>query len=743
MTNNKPELLSPAGSFMSAYYAFKAGADAVYLGLRDYSARKTAQNFNDKELLKIKKIAEERNKKIYITINTVIRESELENLIVDLQFLNKLDINAIIVQDFGIIELLRNHYPHIPIHASTQTAIHNNYGIEKAIDLGIKRIILPRELSFKKINDFKRRYKDIEFEVFIHGSLCYSYSGLCLSSGLLNDRSGNRGECTQPCRNAYSYNIEKGNFFSCKDLFLGSLVKKLMDINVDSFKIEGRQKNPEYIYNIVKLYRYIIDEKGKPKGPHYEDLIQNSGFVYSRERTKGYVFRKKNDKIITDKYARNIGSPIGKVRKKLNDSFFFKTKSDIIINDVLLFFLNKFEKTPYKMPVRSMEINNRRVSFAGKNTFIKIYSDKIPENGQEIFKAYSKDLELEGISHRTFNAFRIKIPAEIIFFKKQNHMIGIDFLIDNEIYSIESPLIIEKSGKHINIEERMQELFSKPSDSLYEIKISKIRNETSLNHNEIFLPESMLKNINRMSYRFLEKIDKEIDIKKVSLIMKTLNEVEKLNSNNSLNFNDQEFIKFISRRENINIKNNIIPFYTGNNINPGTLASFGIYYFIPLNPIVYNNDHYKKIINFIKQNPDKHVFLGINNIHHLKFMESLECYENVYSFIDFFFYTANRFTLYNESIAHAKVMFAYYWIEGKSKDFEHLKNLVDMPIFKIEPSFPVPLFLHEGSFIRESLKMNFKKKENGKNIKITDKDKDYTVYEKNGFSYVFKGRLLL
>ncbi len=736
MMNNKPELLSPAGSFMSAYYAFIAGADAVYLGLTKYSARKTAQNFNNNELLKIKKIAEEQNKKIYITINTVIQENELEDLIINFQFIYKLGIDAIIVQDFGIIELIRKFFPDIPIHSSTQMAIHNNYGIEKAIDLGIKRIILPRELSFKTIKVFKKKYKDIEFEVFIHGSLCYSYSGLCLSSGLIFGRSGNRGECTQPCRNLYSYNNEKGNYLSCRDLFLGDHVKKLLDIKIDGFKIEGRQKSPEYIYNVVKLYRYIIDENGKPKGLHYEELLKNGGFVYSREKTKGYIFKKKNEKIITDKYARNIGSSIGKVKKNFTDSFLFKTKSDIIINDVLLFFLNKSEKIPYKTPVRLMDFNNKRIVSAKKNTYIKIYCDKIPDKGQEIFKAYSKDLELDGISHRTFTAFRKKIPAEITLLKKENYKIRIDFFIENEVYSIESPLIIDKSGKQINIKEKMQELFSKPFDSLYEIKILKIKNETSLNNHEIFLLESMLKSINRMSYQYINKIDKEIDYKKISFIMKTLNELKKIKLDNISNINDPELIKFISKRKNINIKNSIIPFYTGNKINLETIVSSGKYCFIPLNPIVYNNNYYKKIINFIKQNPSEYIFLGINNIHHLKFLESLKSFDNVYSFIDFFFYAANRFTLNNGSIKQARVMFAYYWIEGNLENYEYLKNKADMPIFKIEPSFSAPIFLHEGSFIKESLKINFKKKKDY--IKITDKDNTYNVNEKYGFSYVFK-----
>ena len=205
MKNKKPELLSPAGSFMSAYYAFQAGADAVYFGLTDFSARKSAQNINQTELLKLKKIAADQGKKLYVTVNTVIRDRELDDLIHNLQLIRRLEVNAVIVQDFGVTELIRKYFPDLSIHASTQMAIHNDDGVEKAIRLGIKRIILPRELLLHRVRALKKKYQEMEFEVFIHGSLCYSYSGLCLSSGMLRGKSGNRGECTQPCRDRYFY----------------------------------------------------------------------------------------------------------------------------------------------------------------------------------------------------------------------------------------------------------------------------------------------------------------------------------------------------------------------------------------------------------------------------------------------------------------------------------------------------------------------------------------------------------
>ncbi len=739
MTNKKPELLAPAGSFMCAYYAFKAGADAVYLGLPRYSARMTAQNFNNNELLKLKKIACDEAKKIYVAVNTVICENELDDLIRNLRFMAKLEVDGIIVQDFGIIELIRNYFPAIPIHASTQTAIHNEQGIEKGIELGIKRIILPRELQFKKIKEFRKKYKEMEFEVFIHGSLCYSYSGLCLSSGLLAGRSGNRGECTQLCRNLYSFENESGNYLSCRDLFLGDLVRKLADIKVDSFKIEGRQKSPEYIYNVVKLYRYIIDENCKLKGRHYEELLNNSGFVFSREKTKGYIFGKRFRGIITKKYARNIGSVIGKVKERHKDSFSFVTKSDLVINDVLLFFLNKSEKVPYKIPLRRMEINNRNVLSAERDSLVKIFCGKAPVKGQKVFKAYSKGLELPGITHRNFPAYRKKLFCGISFLKKKNFLLRIDFIIDGKNYSIEFPLIAGKSGKQIDLKERLQKSFSRPFESFYEIIISHIGNESSINMNDIFMSGTMLTGITRLAYQNLEKIDKETDERKASLLLKSREENKKTAGENLQIINDPGFIKFIEKRNNINLKNNKITFYTGNFRDLDLIASFGKYRFIPLKPVVYENKYYSVLKNFFKDNPDEYFFLGINNIHHLKFMESLKSHENVYSFIDFFFYAANSFTLENSSINKAKVLFAYFWIEGNDKNYEYLKKRTLMPLFKIESSFSAPVFLHDGSFAKESLDNKKVNKLSGDHISISDKDIVYDVYEDKDFTYIFKG----
>ena len=199
----KPELLAPGGSFAAAYQAFEAGADGVYLGLTEFSARRAAANFSLEQLRRIRALAGQRGRRIYVTVNTVIRQDEMERLATAFSWLDALEVDGVIVQDLGACRLLARGFPRLAIHASTQMAIHNDAGLRFAKEQGIRRVILSRELPFQRIRDLRLRHPGLELEVFIHGALCYSFSGVCLASSALTGRSGNRGECAQICRSVF------------------------------------------------------------------------------------------------------------------------------------------------------------------------------------------------------------------------------------------------------------------------------------------------------------------------------------------------------------------------------------------------------------------------------------------------------------------------------------------------------------------------------------------------------------
>lgn len=273
-----PELLAPAGDLKSFKAAVENGADAVYLGIEKYSARAYASNFSLNELEEIIDTAHLKGVKVYIAINTIIKDSEFSEIFKILQQIVSYGIDAVIVQDIGLISILQEYLPDLPLHASTQMTVHNLESVKLLENLGFKRVILARELSLKSISYISKN-TDIELEVFIHGALCICYSGQCLFSSIVGNRSGNRGHCAQPCRKQYKLK-QNGTviqqpftyLLSPKDLNTSTILPDIINTGVKSLKIEGRMKRPEYVAGVVKFYRMFLDR-----------YIQSEYFVSNQE----------------------------------------------------------------------------------------------------------------------------------------------------------------------------------------------------------------------------------------------------------------------------------------------------------------------------------------------------------------------------------------------------------------------------------------------------------------------------
>lgn len=259
---NRPELLAPAGSIESFHAAINAGADAVYLGLEVFNARLRAKNFTTKTLSYLVPYAHSRGVKVYVTLNTQIKQKELEGLIHVLYQLEQIGVDALITADLGLIEVAKANFPSLKLHGSTQMAIHNRAGIRGAEKLGLSRVILARELTCEEIGNIKKG-TTLQLEVFVHGALCYSVSGMCLASSYLGGASGNRGMCTQVCRRKFRQKSTEGYFFSPHDFCAIEYLSHLSQLGVSSFKIEGRMKGPEYVDTVVRAYRASIDDAGK------------------------------------------------------------------------------------------------------------------------------------------------------------------------------------------------------------------------------------------------------------------------------------------------------------------------------------------------------------------------------------------------------------------------------------------------------------------------------------------------
>lgn len=307
------ELLAPAGDFETALAAFAAGADAVYCGLADFSARAFAKNFTFEELTRLVAYAHAHHRKVYVTFNTLVDEDDLEKAASSLSRLAEIGPDALIVQDLGLARLCRRHYPELTLHASTQLVAHNLEGVLSLGALGFTRVVLARELSLAEIEAIQKRCGSVELEVFIHGALCYSLSGLCLFGAMTRGRSGNRGTCPYCCR--LSHTDESGASaypFSMKDLRLGPDARRLVSAGVASLKIEGRMKSPLYVASVTAYYRAILD------GTRPRVSLADLETVFSRRTTHLRFDGSHEDVIDTDSLG-HLGTPIGTVKRVTKD----------------------------------------------------------------------------------------------------------------------------------------------------------------------------------------------------------------------------------------------------------------------------------------------------------------------------------------------------------------------------------------------------------------------------------------
>ncbi len=291
MTRNlttKPELLAPAGSLEAFFAAMEFGADAVYVGLKEFSARAKAKNVNRDELERMVGYAHARQRRVFLTLNTLVKEKELSHLIDVMAAVEAMSIDAVILQDFGVWRLARRHFPGLELHASTQMTIHNAAGVRMAERLGFSRAVLARELSLAEISAI-RRATSLDLEHFIHGAHCFSLSGQCSFSSWLGGMSGNRGRCAQPCRRRYHHKDKDGYYFSPNDLSAIDLLPELAAAGVMSFKIEGRMKSAEYVANVVQAYRGVLDaaEADRPEAiATAKELLRES---FGRLPTRGFL----------------------------------------------------------------------------------------------------------------------------------------------------------------------------------------------------------------------------------------------------------------------------------------------------------------------------------------------------------------------------------------------------------------------------------------------------------------------
>ncbi|MFH2133117.1 MAG: peptidase U32 family protein [bacterium] len=324
-----PELLAPAGSLESFNAALEAGADAVYLGVGALNARLRARNFTMDSLAQLLGRAKSSQVKIYVTLNTLVKQDELKSVLDMLYQLQQLEVDAVIVQDLGLADLAHRYFPALTLHASTQMVIHNQMGLDAMDQLGIKRAVLSRELSFPEIERLQLN-APVELEVFIHGALCYAISGLCLASSFIGGWSGNRGRCTQVCRRKFSSQQDEGYSFSPGDLWAVDHIADFSRIGISSLKIEGRMKRAEYVYTVVTAYRKLLDGKASVAETKAELSLD-----LGRGKTDFFLSSPDKNVVIESGHSPGTGLPVGTLESLSEKSLQVRTELVIRPGDTL------------------------------------------------------------------------------------------------------------------------------------------------------------------------------------------------------------------------------------------------------------------------------------------------------------------------------------------------------------------------------------------------------------------------
>lgn len=346
--NRKPELLAPAGSVEAATAAVEAGADAIYLGGKLFGARHYAPNFDDEALAGVVRYAHIRGVAVYITVNTLVDNSEVPTLADYLRFLYEIGVDAILVQDFGVAAIAAKVVPHLPLHASTQMTIHNLAGVEFLAGQGFRRVVLAREVSLDDIRHICR-YSPLEIETFMHGALCICYSGQCLMSSMIGGRSGNRGQCAQPCRLPYALIGDGGGLLSPeaageyllspKDLCTIDLLPQLIEAGISSFKLEGRMKRPEYVAIVVDTYRQAIDRYLASPADYsvQADAVRDLAQSFNRGFTHAYLLNHEGAAMMSDRRPNNRGVYIGRISgyDGKNSLAMIRLEADLAVGDII------------------------------------------------------------------------------------------------------------------------------------------------------------------------------------------------------------------------------------------------------------------------------------------------------------------------------------------------------------------------------------------------------------------------
>lgn len=489
----KVELLAPVGSIESLYAAVENKADAVYLGGQMFSARKHAKNFNNDELKEAVKYAHLRGVKVHVAVNILLADEEISEALDYIKFLYEIDVDALIIQDIGLASLVIELFPDLEIHASTQMTINNLEGAKYLEEMGFKRVVLARETPIDEIIRIKEN-TNVDIEVFVHGALCVSYSGQCLMSSLIGGRSGNRGSCAQPCRMKYSIvdkdfreldGWEEKYVLSTKDLNAIYNIDELIEAGVDSFKIEGRMKRPEYVATIVTKYRKAINCGVESLNERDHEYIKQ---IFNRDFTKGLTFKDFGNSFISYDRPDNRGVYLGDVVAVYKDEISVTLREDLEEDDGIEFRLSNGK-------FKGMKSNLK----AKKGDTVNFYKLGYIEKGSKVYKTSSSILlKIAKDSYRN-NSIEKSIFMETKI--KLNEKPYLKVTLDDYTVEVENDFKVEEARKSALDKETICAQYSKLGDTIFYIEDIKIELDDNC-----FLPLSVLNELRRDAIEQLEQM---------------------------------------------------------------------------------------------------------------------------------------------------------------------------------------------------------------------------------------------
>ncbi len=479
----KKELLAPAGDIEAGYAALYYGADAIYLGLKQFSARATANNFSAQELNEFTGYAHSLGKKVFVTINTVLQENELSDLIKNLDTCRAAHVDALIVQDLGVAGIVKQYYPEIALHASTQMAVHNKEGAIALQKLGFERVVLARELTLKEIQDIAT-IKGLELECFIHGALCYSYSGICQFSSFDCSRSANRGKCAYPCRAEFVKDGKKSHCFSMKDM---ALCEDVLKLPVYSLKIEGRKKTALYVAAVVDYYRRILDGQ-----KNLSEQASHIKQIFARPWCR-FHFDGKDKAVVDREFVGHRGLEIGKIEEISGRKIILTPSHRIARHDGLQIDI-KGEEKPFGFSLQNMQIGGKNVFEARAGEKVEILLPKAHsglQKGQRVYLSSSSEVK---------GAYNYTKPKPKEFWQKPDVDVTIEISQD-KIIARANGVESEVSGSFdvaqdkAKMTDALQKVFAKTGD--VDFALGKL---TVTNPQGRFVPMSILNELRRNLY---------------------------------------------------------------------------------------------------------------------------------------------------------------------------------------------------------------------------------------------------